>query len=116
VSAEGRLSATMEVLTRSVRPGDELPYRITNTGSVELICGVGYRMERETSDGWIHMNPGMAFRSIGFGVLPGEHRDLSAMVPADAPAGSYRISTSVTSDHVEGVVRLSAGFEVQPIS
>lgn len=51
----------MKVLIWSVAPGDDLPYRITNTGSVELICGVAYRMERETSDGWIHMNPGMAF-------------------------------------------------------
>lgn len=111
--AQNRLAATIEVLGTHVGPGDELGYRINNTGSVELICGLAYRLERKTSDGWVHTNPGMAFRLIGFGVLPGQGRELSAMIPADALGGSYRISTSVTSDHVEGAVRLSARFHVQ---
>jgi hypothetical protein len=112
VSAESRLSATIEVLVRTVRAGDQLPYRINNTGAVDLICGMGYSMERATGEGWVLVNPDMAFQTIGLGILPGEHRDLIARVPGGAAAGSYRLSTSVTSNHVEGPLRLSADFEV----
>jgi hypothetical protein len=106
----------MEVLTRSARPGDELPYRITNIGSVDLICGLQYRLERESANGWIHMNPGMAFRAIGFGVPPGQNRELIAIIPADSPIGLYRLNTSVNSDHAQGNLPLSVRFDVHPAS
>jgi hypothetical protein len=106
------LAATLEVLSPDVRPGDTLRYRINNTGSIELICGLGYRLERKTTEGWVLMNPGMAFRAIGFGVLPDERRELRATIPAHAAVGPYRISTSVNSDHLDGTLRLSADFDV----
>jgi hypothetical protein len=37
-----QLAATLEVLSPEMRPGDVLRYQVINTGSVELICGVGY--------------------------------------------------------------------------
>src|SRR5947209_8961884 len=83
VFTRNRLAATLEVLSPDVRPGDTLRYRINNTGSIALICGLGYRLERKTAEGWVLMNPGMAFRAIGFGVLPDESRELRATVPAD---------------------------------
>lgn len=113
VSTGNRFAATLEVLSLDVRPGDTLLYRINNTGFIELICGVGYRLERKTADGWILMNPGMAFQAIGLSVLPDENRELRAMIPADAPPGLYRISTSVNSDHAARTLGLSAGFGVQ---
>ena len=112
MSRPSGLEAVIELLATTVRPGDELGYRINNTGSVQLICGLPYCLEQETSDEWVPMNEGMAFRLIGFGVLPGESRELKVRIPADAPAGSYRLSTSVTSDHVRGAIRLSAHFDV----
>jgi uncharacterized membrane protein len=112
VSTENRLEATIAVTDTNVGAGDELRYRINNTGTVPLICGLSYRLERETVKGWVPMNPGMAFRAIGFGVLPGEGRELRATIPRDGPSGSYRISTSVRSDHVEGDVRLCARLHV----
>jgi hypothetical protein len=115
MSPPSPLAATIEVLTPSVGPGDELPYRITNVGSIDLICGLQYRLERETTDGWIHMNPGMAFRAIGFGVPPGENRELTAMIPAKGPAGRYRLSAAMTGDHAQGNPRLSVRFDVHPV-
>jgi hypothetical protein len=88
-------------------------YRINNTGSVGLICGRAYGLERKTDAGWVLMNRDMPFRAIGFRVLPGESRELQAVIPGDAPLGSYRLRTSVRSDHVARTVHLSAGFEVR---
>jgi uncharacterized membrane protein len=102
----------MELLRVSVSAGEEVQYRIKNIGSVELICGLGYGLERETGYGSIHLNPGMAFPAVGLGISPGRHRDLTARVPVDAPAGRYRIGTSVSSDHAKEIVRLSARFDV----
>lgn len=114
MSPQNPLAATIEVLTSSVTRGDALPYRITKIGSVDLICGLQYRLERDSTDGWIHVNPGMAFRAIGFGVPPGENRELTAMIPAEGPAGLYRLSTSVSSNHAHGNHQLSVHFDVHP--
>jgi hypothetical protein len=108
------LGAVIELGTATARPGEPLGYRIVNTGAVPLICGLPYRLERETSSGWILMNPGMAFRLMGFGVAPGLSHGLRAAIPADAPPGRYRISASVTSDHAAGTIHTSALFDVRP--
>jgi hypothetical protein len=112
MSSEHDARATIEVLRPSAQPGDELPYRINNTGSVELLCGLAHSLELETDDGWVQMNPSMAFPAIGFRVFPNESRELRARIPANAPAGTYRLSTSVTSYHARDWFRLSASFEV----
>lgn len=78
-----QLAATIELLDTQISPGDELRYKINNTGSLDLICGLPYRLERETTGGWVPMNPEMAFRAIGFGVLPGESRELTATIPVE---------------------------------
>jgi hypothetical protein len=114
VSSGGRLAATLEVLTPHVAPGDALSYRIVNTGSVGLICGLAYSLERESDAGWVLMNPDMPFRAIGFRVRPGESRKLQAVIPGDAPAGRYRITTRVNSDHADGPLLLSADLRVHP--
>lgn len=106
------LRAELEVDGRAVSPGQTLRYQIHNTGTIELICGVGYRLERASGDEWLHVNAGMAFVAIGFGVQPGERRELAASMPADAGTGRYRISTTVASDHVGGSVEIAAEFNV----
>lgn len=58
------------------------------------------------------MNSNAAFRAIGFGVRPDGAHDFEARIPPHAPAGQYRISASVHSDEVAGVLSLSAEFEV----
>lgn len=112
MTAANRLDAAMQVMRPQARPGQVVPYRIINTGNVELICGFAYRLERETAESWVHMNPRMAFRLIGFGVSPGQYRELDARIPDDAPAGSYRLVASVGSDHTGGTVEVSAEFAV----
>jgi len=113
---EKRLDAVMDLLPADVPPGEVAPYRIVNTGSVDLICGLPYRLERQTDDGWLWMNEGMAFRLIGFRVSPGHYRELEARVPEDAPPGPYRLIASVTSDHVSGRVEVSGRFSVSTAS
>jgi hypothetical protein len=107
------LGAEIRLVGPTARPGEASAYSIVNTGSVPLICGLRYRLERETSDGWVVMNPGMAFRLIGFAVLPGQARELKASIPPDAPTGVYRIRVSVTSDHADGALDLTAAFEIR---
>jgi uncharacterized membrane protein len=109
---EDRLEAEMEVVLREVRPGERVPYRIVNTGSVELTCGLAYRLERKADHEWVHMNAGMAFRLIGFGVSPGHYRELDARIPEDAQPGEYRLIASVSSDRLAGDVALSAQLSV----
>ena len=88
-------------------------YRVVNTGSVELSCGLAHRLERETDIGWLLMNDGMTFRLIGFGVEPGAHRDFTASIALGMPTGHYRISTSVTTDQGDGEVVLTAHCDVR---
>ena len=112
MAGENRLGAAMEVVSPDVRAGELVPYRIINTGTVDLICGLPYRLERQTDNVWLPMNAGMPFRLIGFGVSPGHYRELQARVPNDAPTGLYRLIASVGSDHVSGRVEVSAHFSV----
>jgi uncharacterized membrane protein len=114
VESENRPQARLEVLPEDLRPCDEVGYRITNTGTVDLVCGLPYRLERESPTGWVHVNEGMRFRLIGFGVRPGESHGLSAQIPPDAGPGRYRLSASVHSDHGNRSAHLSAEFHVQP--
>ena len=112
---EDGLAAELELAAPRVRPGGQLGYRIVNSGSVTLVCGVGYSLERETTDGWTLENPRMAFPAIGLLVEPGASRELRANIPNHAAAGRYRIGTSVHTGHGEGLsrVRLCADFEVR---
>jgi hypothetical protein len=116
MAAEKRFDAMMEVRPAEVGPGQIVPYRIVNTGTVDLICGLAYRLERRADDTWVCMNPGMAFRAIGFGVSPGHYRELQARIPADAPPGLYRLIASAGSDHVSGRVEVSGQFSVTSAS
>lgn len=95
-----------------VRPGELVPCRIVNTDTVELICGLAYRLEHHTDDAWVHMNAGMAFWLIGFGVSPGQYCELDALIPGDAAPGQYRFIASVSSDQVSGRVEVSGQFSV----
>jgi hypothetical protein len=113
VTAQGRLHASLEVMSLEVGAGGELRYRIRNMGDVRLICGLHYRLERKVGENeWMLMNAGVLFRTIGFGVDPGQYKELTARIPADAPAGLYRLLASVGSDHVPGRVEASAEFRV----
>jgi hypothetical protein len=112
MATESRLDAAMEVVLQDVQPGEVVPYRIVNTGTINLICGLRYRLERQTDDGWVPMNAGMPFRLIGFGVLPGEWHELRARIPDDAPGGLYRLIASVGSDHVSGRVEICGEFSI----
>jgi hypothetical protein len=81
------LASKIVVLGGPIRAGDTMRYRIANTGSIELICGVGYGLERKSSEGWTAMNPGMAFPAIGLALLPNKSRELRTTIPAQAPPG-----------------------------
>lgn len=106
------LASKIVVLGGPIRVGDTMRYRIANTGSIELICGVGYGLDRKTSEGWTAMNPGMAFPAIGLAALPNKNRELRATIPAQAPPGVYRISTTVNSGHAAKTLWLSTEFDV----
>jgi hypothetical protein len=114
VCTRNRLAATIELVAEVIRRGARLRYRISNTSSVELIGGLEYRLERENSDSWVRTNPGVPFAAVGFPLLPGESRELSATTPADGPAGSYRISAWPNGvPPIGGHVRVSVRFEVR---
>jgi hypothetical protein len=112
MATENRLDAAMEVVLPDVRQGGVVPYRIVNTGTINVICGSPYRLERQTDDGWMPVNGGMPFRLIGFGVRPGRCHELQARIPDDAPGGLYRLVASVGSDHVSGRVEICGEFSI----
>jgi hypothetical protein len=90
------LDARLELSGTEAVRGDAFPYRIVNTGTARLICGVGYVLERAAGQEWEVMNPpGMYFPAIGLIVEPGDERQLRASIPPDALSGQYRIRTSV---------------------
>jgi hypothetical protein len=94
------------------RPGEKLPYAIVNTGTVALMCGHPYLLERWDEESWVAVNPDMAFTLQGYGVVPGGRKELTAEIPTDAVAGLYRISTRVFGRHAPPALRLSGTFEV----
>jgi hypothetical protein len=106
------LAARLELVGAPNR-GGALAYRIVNTGAARLLCGCSYRLERQDGSEWVAMNPGMAFRTIGFGVDPGNERQLLLSVPADAPPGHYRIGTSVRSEPPAAVLSADISTEFQ---
>ncbi len=79
------LRAELQLATDKVRAGEGLRYRIVNTGPDEFICGRGYDLQRDRSGGWTSINRDTFFIAIGLIVWPGEHRDLTAMIPAPLP-------------------------------
>lgn len=91
------LDARLELAGTEAVRSEAFPYRIINTGTARLICGLGYLLEREDEGQWVAMSAGMAFPAIGLIVAPGHERQLTASIPSDAPPGHYRISTSVRS-------------------
>ena len=109
------LAAELELAAPRVRPGEQLGYRIVNSGSFALMCGVGYSLERETTDGWTLENPRTPFPAIGLLIQPSASLELRADIPNHAPTGRYRISTSAHTGHGAELqrVQLSAGFEVR---
>ena len=87
-----RLGAT------SVPAGARLPYSLTNAGTGCLLTGVSYGLERQEADGsYTRVNAHQLFIAIGLMLAPGKTYDGIADIPAEATAGTYRLSHSWSS-------------------
>jgi uncharacterized membrane protein len=106
------MRAELALTSLSALPDGDLDYAIVNTGNAELTCGLAYRLEREAGAQWQAMNDRMIFRAIGFRVPPGDRKQLTARIPPHAPAGRYRITTSVIALPQRDRIELSADFQV----
>lgn len=93
---EQRLDASIIPARASARAGDQLPFTLANHGPTSILYGVDYRLQRVTPDGWRNCNVEQAWVMIGLSLDPGGRADLTAVLPAKAPAGRYRVSKDVS--------------------
>jgi hypothetical protein len=112
VSDQPKLAGRLDLASSEAFRGRELACTIVNTGPERFVCGLGYRLERETDGGWVLANPGEAFAAVGFPVEPGHEHGLTVRIPVNALPGHYRVLTSVGRSR--GILlTLAAQFEVR---
>lgn len=116
----GTLAGQLDVLTPTVAPGTRGSYSVLNTGQVCISSFSGARLERREGTTWVAVpvpagsnpttleprraTPGQRLPNGGF------------LVPADAPAGSYRLLGELYSTETTVTQRaiIEAPFTVQP--
>ena len=85
--------AQIQLGATSVPAGGTLPYKLLNGGTGCLGTGVGFTLEHQEADGtFTRVTLPYMFIAIGLMIPPRGSRDFSATIPADAPAGTYRIT------------------------
>lgn len=114
-------TVAIEFISDRVRPGDELRYAVVNTGATLVLMGGDYGLQRQVKDGWEPAGPDVWFAAVGLIVDPGQRRELTARIPADAAPGAYRLGKTVrvASSTAVGnpwrdpwILRLTARFRV----
>jgi hypothetical protein len=122
VSGAPAIDALLSLGATAVRPGEELSYSIRNIGGTPIQFGGDYMLERRADDGeWVVCPNPMWVAAFGCVLRPGDARQLSARIPADAPPGRYRLGKQVSylwslspehrRDHGARVPKLLLSFE-----
>jgi hypothetical protein len=89
----------LRIANTSVAPGGLLSYMLVNTGTTCLWAGPSWALERQLGDGsWTAVETDAVFTTEVQQLRPGAAYSKQAMVPADAPPGSYRLIDKLLGD------------------
>lgn len=97
-AAERILAGRIDADVLSVEPGGRLEYAVVNCGGVPILFGEAYELDRLSTSGWLHVPLPWGFRLIGYGLSPGDRRQMTAPIPDDAAAGRYRVRKQLRAD------------------
>lgn len=79
-------------------PGGRLGYVIINTGTVPVILGAAYGLERRVASGWEDVAIPYAFPAWGLRLPPRSGRELVARIPERAQPGRHRLRVRLSAD------------------
>lgn len=104
----GEAAAELLLADETVQAGEEVTFRLLNTGQVELLTGLPYHVERWDGLAW-SMLPESAdgprvWLGIGFILRPGDHTEAQTWPLDETPVepGWYRIVKSATYEDPDG--------------
>ena len=83
--------ARLSLGAASVARGGTLPYKVINLGKACITEGAPYLLDHQEGDGSWTTLPPPPFPMYAVLVPPGTSYDKQASIPADAPAGTYRL-------------------------
>lgn len=89
---EQRVQVALSPVRQSARPGERFPFIIENVGPTPLTLGTDYNLSRHDPAGWTRVNVETGWELPEFMIPVGGRREDIALIPPDAPAGTYRIS------------------------
>lgn len=92
------LAARVELPAGTAVPGGSLVYCVINTGSLPIMLGAAFMLERTTGDGWERLPVPRAFPLWGRRLEAGERSELVAQVWDHAQPGRYRLRVPLQVD------------------
>ena len=92
------LAARLELAAATAAPGGSLVYSVINTGSLPIMLGAAYTLERATRDGWERAPFPRAFPLWGLRLEAGARCELTARVWEQAQPGRYRLRVPLRVD------------------
>ena len=92
------LAARLELAGATAAPGGGLLYSVINTGSLPIMLGAEYVLERATDGGWERVPFPRAFPLWGRRLAPGARSELTARVWEQAQPGRYRLRVPLGVD------------------
>lgn len=90
--------ARLDLHTTSAVPGDRLEYSVTNTGSLPILAGEAFGLDRLQENDWVPVEVPCMFRAWGRRLNSGESVALTARIPDGTPAGRYRLNKRLAVD------------------
>jgi hypothetical protein len=96
-TSEARTGVRLVPSAVLARPGERIAYSLVNRGLAAAVWGAAFRLERREGDRWVPSGPTDASRAVGYGLSPGQEKELSLAIPDDAQPGRYRVSKDVAT-------------------
>lgn len=96
--AMASLSARLELPAATAVPGGSLVYAVINTGSLPIMLGAAFVLERATGDGWERLPVPRAFPLWGRRLEGGARSELTARIWEHAQPGRYRLRVPLGVD------------------
>jgi hypothetical protein len=92
------LAARVELPATTPVPGGRLDYAVVNEGTVPILLGAAYGLERLIDSGWEDVAVPYWFPAWALRLQSGGRRELFAGIPHDAQSGRHRLRVRLLAD------------------
>lgn len=90
--------ARLDLGATSAVAGDRLEYSVLNTGSLPIVVGEAFGLDRLEDDEWVAVEVPYKFRLWGRRLNSGESFALTARIPDGTRIGRYRLNKRLVVD------------------